>query len=549
MLGPVFQLPTVPLQTLSELERFCLQEIALHRLQERGLCCDITPDLLKRKKSVRRRLDKRDCPLRVFGVPLSHVIAQDCTERQRVSAVRHRRFCDEVESSVLSFLVTTQRVPSRRHGHILGTSLELTAEPLSPTFRDSITRERRRGALSVDSITELDDSNARLLEALHLSHPAELQNHREEQSSRLSLNPIYRQVPRIVERCCSHIESYGLQTVGIFRVGSSKKRVQQLREEFDLGGDKFLGEDTCVHDVSALLKQFLRELPDPVLPRELYPAFIYTAGLDPAERLCALQFLLFLLPPCNADTLLRLLQLLHKVALQAQDTSGATGEQVPGNKMSASNLATIFGPNLLQSDRAAEHDVQSMQDSGAQIRVTETLIQHHQELYMVPCLTHRDILISLLQTDPEVIDYLLRRKFSSAQMSDSGCLSTVDMLQWSRDLGSPQSTPSLRGHSPLETLLQLLSTGGRTGPLEFSSRLSYRRPSRSQENLSICPPAPPLRPQQPSRPRFLPLFSRTASSTPPHSLDSPSPVTSHAFRVTPDGGRKPWLPTQARTPP
>ncbi|MEE6496538.1 hypothetical protein FKM82_002408 [Ascaphus truei] len=311
----------------------------------------------------------------------------------------------------------------------------------------------------------------------------------------------------------------------------NKVLLSQLREEFDLGGDKFLGEDTCVHDVSALLKQFLRELPDPVLPRELYPAFIYTAGLDPAERLCALQFLLFLLPPCNADTLLRLLQLLHKVALQAQDTSGATGEQVPGNKMSASNLATIFGPNLLQSDRAAERDVQSMQDSGAQIRVTETLIQHHQELYMVRTAAVPDSL------------------YIHTQMSDSGCLSTVDMLQWSRDLGSPQSTPSLRGHSPLETLLQLLSTGGRTGPLEFSSRLSYRRPSRSQENLSICPPAPPLRPQQPSRPRFLPLFSRTASSTPPHSLDSPSPVTSHAFRVTPDGGRKPWLPTQARTPP
>ncbi|MEQ2213665.1 hypothetical protein XENOCAPTIV_018833, partial [Xenoophorus captivus] len=66
------------------------------------------------------------------------------------------------------------------------------------------------------------------------------------------------------------------RTVGIFRVGSSKKRVRQLREEFDRGIDVQLDEEHSVHDVAALLKEFLRDMPDPLLTRELYTAFINT---------------------------------------------------------------------------------------------------------------------------------------------------------------------------------------------------------------------------------------------------------------------------------
>ncbi|MEQ2194568.1 hypothetical protein XENOCAPTIV_031029, partial [Xenoophorus captivus] len=66
------------------------------------------------------------------------------------------------------------------------------------------------------------------------------------------------------------------RTVGIFRIGSSKKRVRQLREEFDQGWEVHFNDEHCVHDVAALLKKFLRDLPDPLLTRELYTAFIHT---------------------------------------------------------------------------------------------------------------------------------------------------------------------------------------------------------------------------------------------------------------------------------
>lgn len=69
----------------------------------------------------------------------------------------------------------------------------------------------------MDSISDLVDSQSRLLEALQLSHPAELElikspggsSSEGRTQTKLSLNPIYRQVPRVLERCCSHIETYG----------------------------------------------------------------------------------------------------------------------------------------------------------------------------------------------------------------------------------------------------------------------------------------------------------------------------------------------------
>lgn len=67
--------------------------------------------------------------------------------------------------------------------------------------------------MSVDSITDLDDSQSRLLEALQLSLPAEAHSKKEKaRDKKLSLNPIYRQVPRLVDSCCQHLEKHGKQT-------------------------------------------------------------------------------------------------------------------------------------------------------------------------------------------------------------------------------------------------------------------------------------------------------------------------------------------------
>ncbi|XP_056347140.1 rho GTPase-activating protein 36 isoform X2 [Oenanthe melanoleuca] len=407
------------LQSLSELERASLQELALFRLRERlpGAQLSLDRDGSRGIRSIRQKLeslskDRKECSPHTFGVPLPQVIANDrACRRLRAAVGRSRRLCLELEATVTSFRARRQRrLP-------VGTACiraSLPEEPPSPAPRDGSCWSQRRGALSVDSITELAASPSQLLEALQLCHPRELQPRRSRGAERaLSLNPLGWQVPRLLDRCCAHLETHGLHTVGIFRVGSSKKRVQQLREEFDLGLDVYLDEQQSVHDVAALLKEFLRDLPEPLIPRELYGAFLSTARMEGPAQLETLQLLLFLLPPCHSDTLLRLLSFLAQVAKHAEGSCDPQGHQIPGNKMTVSNLATVFGPNILQKEKPGEKDAGGLnfEDSAAIILVLQRLIEHHHSLFTVSPEMQSDVLRRLFQTDPDVIEYLLRRKF------------------------------------------------------------------------------------------------------------------------------------------
>ncbi|CAB1351391.1 unnamed protein product [Coregonus sp. 'balchen'] len=430
MLGQSVRLQPVPIQSLSELERARLQEVACYHLEERDLDFNISipREIRKRRKSLRRKLDsfskekkekERETAAKAFGIPLSQVIANDRAYKQRQDALKEsRRDCLDLEASVLWFRAEKQQ-QSNGNKPLCSTAtsssssaLPLHSKPLSPRFLDKKARVQRRGGLSVDSISDLVESQSRLLEALQLSHPAELELKKTaagaggRTQTKLSLNPIYRQVYKLW---------------GSFVLGAPKREFgsvcvcvcvcsdmvlmcvcpTQLREDFDIGTDVCLDEEHSVHDVAALLKEFLRDMPDPLLPRELYAAFLHANLLRGTDQLLYLQQLLYLLPPCNCDTLLRLLTLLHTVESHAQDTIGPQHQEFPGNKMTATNLAVIFGPNLLQGergggDREMSPHAMGIVDSAAIINVTAELQQ--------------EVLMSLIQTDPEIIDYLLRRK-------------------------------------------------------------------------------------------------------------------------------------------
>lgn len=421
-------LKPVSLQSLSELERVRLQDVAFRRLlQDCDLGCHITIPKYdqKHKKSLRQKFDSlskeknkdKESSPQAFGIALSQVIANDRVHKQRPDPSRAEH--SDPSELMLSFLhLTSSFKRANKDLSSSNSSLSSTCEtPIESPLRctpDPAPRTCRRGGVSVDCITDLDDNQSRLLEALQLSLPVERKKRRDK---KLSLNPIYRQVPRVVDLCCQHLEKYGLQTVGIFRVGSSKKRVRQLREDFDQGWEVSLDEEHSVHDVAALLKEFLRDMPDPLLTRELYTAFIHTMMLDFSDQDRIIQLLLFLLPPCNSDTLQRLLCLLSTVAEHSKDTVDKEGQEATGNKMTSLNLATIFGPNLLHKLKSSDKEfvVESLarvEESTAVISVVQRMIDTYDTLFMVPADLQNEVLKSLLETDPDVVDYLLRRKAS-----------------------------------------------------------------------------------------------------------------------------------------
>ncbi|XP_042587852.1 rho GTPase-activating protein 6-like [Cyprinus carpio] len=425
--GHNFHMQSVSIQSLSELERVRLQEVALVRLmKDFDLGCQITipKDGQKRKKSLRRKLDslskeKRDkeSDSQAFGVPLSQVIVNDRRHKQLQEEQEEQRSPADRVSSLLH--LTGRRSTNKElssSNSSLSSSSETPNEGTTPGTPETALRSRRRGGMSVDCITDLDDSHSRLLEALQLSMPVESHSEKKKTSdAKLSLNPIYRQVPRVLDSCCQHLQKYGLQTVGIFRVGSSKKRVRQLREAFDRGADVVLDQRNSVHDVAALLKEFLRDMPDPLLTRELYSAFISCASLNKTDQHTVTQLLICLLPACNSDTLQCLLHFLSDVANHAEDSHDADGNEVIGNKMTSLNLATIFGPNLLHKQKSSEKEfsVESsarMEDSAAIISVVQHMIDTHQSLFTISAELQNELLLSLLDTDSDVVHYLLRRK-------------------------------------------------------------------------------------------------------------------------------------------
>ncbi|CAN9497703.1 unnamed protein product [Ophioblennius macclurei] len=496
-------LKPIPLQSLSELERVRLKDVALGRLlrgQDLGCHIAIPKYGHKHKKSLRRKLDtfskerskdKETVP-QAFGLPLSHVISNDRTHKLRHDHLREEH--SDPTELMLSFLhLTSSLKRANKEFSSSNSSLSSTSEtpnesPL-PSTPDTAPRTRRRGGVSVDCITDLDDNQSRLLEALQLSLPEDATgNRKKHRDKKLSLNPIYKQVPRVVDLCCQHLEKNGLQTVGIFRVGSSKKRVRQLREEFDQGWEVQIDEEHSVHDVAALLKEFLRDMPDPLLTRELYTAFINTILLDYSEQESAIQLLMFLLPPCNSDTLQRLLCLLSTVSAHAEDSLSADGQQITGNKMTSLNLATIFGPNLLHKQKNSDKEfvVESFaraEESTAIISVVQKMIDTYDSLFMVPADLQNEVLMSLLETDPDVVDYLLRRKAS--QCSNTGLLRQEEAFSLPERCSSNESLKASSGEvSPYDNNSPILSNRLLCQYTEDNCLFSERH-SRFAENYNV----------------------------------------------------------------
>ncbi|ACY70540.1 hypothetical protein DVIR88_6g0077 [Drosophila virilis] len=165
-----------------------------------------------------------------------------------------------------------------------------------------------------------------------------------------SKNSFMSNVPMFIIICIEYLEEHGLQKVGLFRVSTSQKRVKQLREQFDKNCNMCIPDNTCPHDVATLLKEFLRDLPEPLLCKRLYSTFLETQRIRNRRlQLEAISHLIKLLPVVHRDTLYVLLKFLGNVAAHCDDICSPDGTiQMNGNKMDSNNLSTVFAPNILR---------------------------------------------------------------------------------------------------------------------------------------------------------------------------------------------------------
>lgn len=179
---------------------------------------------------------------------------------------------------------------------------------------------------------------------------------------------------------------------GIFRKNGNIRKLKDLKDNLDRDASAVdLSIDNPVQ-LAALLKMFLRELPDPLLTFKLHRLCIasqskFTSPLELSiglkvcldlveeeDRRRLLHMVSILLPKAHRDTMEVLFVFLKWVA------SFSHLDAETGSKMDLGNLATVICPSILYSrGRDAVRD-----ESFGAIRVVTSLLENQDEFYTVP---------------------------------------------------------------------------------------------------------------------------------------------------------------------
>jgi Rho GTPase-activating protein RGD1 len=125
-------------------------------------------------------------------------------------------------------------------------------------------------------------------------------------------------LPLIVAQCIIAIDQFGLNAEGIYRKSGSASNLAKLRRLFDFEPESvdfrteagFYGD---IHAVAGILKQFLRDLPEPLLTQGFYAEFIRVSSVEhDYQRRDAVHSLVNDLPDANYSCIRSLSLHLHK---------------------------------------------------------------------------------------------------------------------------------------------------------------------------------------------------------------------------------------------
>ncbi|KAH7159941.1 hypothetical protein B0J13DRAFT_117147 [Dactylonectria estremocensis] len=168
---------------------------------------------------------------------------------------------------------------------------------------------------------------------------------------------IYGYVPIVVAKCGVFLKERATGVEGIFRLSGSEKRIKELKTVFDSPdryGKGLVWEGYTVHDAANVLRRYLNDLPEPVVPLDLYEKFRdplrgatkqavgdaegpqFVEHFNETLAIKEYQRLITELPPLNRQLLLYILDLLAVFAAKADE-----------NRMNSQNLAAIFQPGML----------------------------------------------------------------------------------------------------------------------------------------------------------------------------------------------------------
>uniref|UniRef100_A0A3P8RR82 Myosin IXB n=1 Tax=Amphiprion percula TaxID=161767 RepID=A0A3P8RR82_AMPPE len=177
-------------------------------------------------------------------------------------------------------------------------------------------------------------------------------------------------VPMVLEMMLEHVEMHGLYTEGIYRKSGSANRMKELHQRLETDPHLVCLEDYPIHTVTGLVKQWLRELPDPLMTFTHYSDFLHAVELpEKQEQLHAVYKVTEELPTANFNTLERLV--FHLVRVCKEEAH---------NRMSPNSLAIVFAPCILRCPDTAD-PLLSMKDVAKTTTCVEMIIHEQIRRY------------------------------------------------------------------------------------------------------------------------------------------------------------------------
>uniref|UniRef100_A0A8D2LXD9 Myosin IXA n=1 Tax=Varanus komodoensis TaxID=61221 RepID=A0A8D2LXD9_VARKO len=177
-------------------------------------------------------------------------------------------------------------------------------------------------------------------------------------------------VPLVFEKLTSYIEMHALYTEGIYRKSGSTNKIKELRQGLDTEIENVNLDDYNIHVIASVFKQWLRDLPNPLMTFELYEEFLRAMGLqERKEAIRGVYSVIDQLSRTHLNTLERLIFHLVRIALQEET-----------NRMSANALAIVFAPCILRCPNTTD-PLQSAQDVSKTISCVELIVVEQMNKY------------------------------------------------------------------------------------------------------------------------------------------------------------------------
>ncbi|XP_061451921.1 unconventional myosin-IXa isoform X1 [Rhineura floridana] len=179
-----------------------------------------------------------------------------------------------------------------------------------------------------------------------------------------------RTVPLVFEKLTSYIEMHALYTEGIYRKSGSTNKIKELRQGLDTDIESVNLDDYNIHVIASVFKQWLRDLPNPLMTFELYEEFLRAMGLhERKEAIRGVYSVIDQLSRTHLNTLERLIFHLVRIALQEET-----------NRMSPNALAIVFAPCILRCPDTTD-PLQSAQDVSKTISCVELIVVEQMNKY------------------------------------------------------------------------------------------------------------------------------------------------------------------------